>query len=112
MPKYIWGTSPDEHSLFAKRSDRYRRGGMVCFHCRTTVTMYQDNAGVDVFNTHYDVDRTQYGRASYHQSRIRGTRRIGPGQEYEVCVGSDHPPIPLAYKWMDGSPIPDSVIRG
>jgi hypothetical protein len=112
MPRQYWGTSPNENSQFYVRRSKYRRHGWVCFHCRTMVTMYQDNAGVDVFNTHYDVDRTQYGRPSYTASRIRGTRCIGPDQEYEVCPGSDHPAIPLAYKWMDGSPIPDSECVG
>ena len=98
MPRQYWGTSPNENSLFYVRKSRLRRWGAVCFHCRTTVTMHQDNAGVDVFNEHYDVDRPP-------TSRLRGSRRIGPNQEYEVCPGSDYPAIPLAYKWMDGTPM-------
>ena len=67
--------------------------------------MYQDNAGVDVFNEHYDVDRNQGGRASYIVNRTRGTGQIGPYQEPEVCPGSNYPALPLAYKWVDGSPM-------
>jgi len=106
MPKYNWNTSPDEHSLFHIRKSRMARWGSVCFHCRTTVNMYQDAAGVDVFNTHYDVDRGNgYGGRGAGRAMGRG-RVIGPDRELELCVGSDYAPIPLAYKFEDGSPIP------
>ncbi len=98
MPKYIWGTSPDEHSLFTVRTSPYWRQSAVCFHCRTSVRTYRDVAGVDVFNEHFDVDRDRRNR--------NGSRRIGIAQENEICPGSDYPPIPLAYKFEDGSPIP------
>jgi hypothetical protein len=111
MPRHIWGTSPDEHSLFAIRRSRYRRWGVVCFHCRTMVTLYQDNDGEEVFNTHYDVERGRGHGPSYVAHRSRGgTRQVGPYQQDEICPGSEHRPIPLAYKWMDGTPIPDSII--
>jgi hypothetical protein len=105
MPKYVWSTPPTEHTPFYIRKNPYRRSA-VCFHCRTTVNMYQDAAGVDVFREHYDVDRGNgYGGRGAGRAMGRG-RVIGPNQELEVCIGSDYAPIPLAYKFEDGSPIP------
>ena len=110
MPRYIWDTPPNEHSLFHIRRSRWARRGehgrAVCFHCRTTVSMYEANDGEGVFNTHHDVDRGN-GYAGRGAGRaMAGTRRIGPNHEPEICVGSHYPPIPLAYKFEDGSPVP------
>ena len=110
MPRYIWNTPPNEHSLFHIRRTRYTRRGhgrAVCFHCRTTVATYLlDGEGEETFTTHYDADRAKgIGRQRTGQA-LGGTRRGGPAQEPEICIGSDYPPIPLAYKFEDGSPLP------
>ena len=70
--------------------------------------MYEDIDGVDKFNTHYDADRYNGvgGGRAIQSHRNREGRRIGPDRELELCVVSDYPPIPLAYKFEDGSPSP------
>ena len=111
MPKYNWATGPNEHTPFVIRKTRYTRRGRgraVCFHCRTTVETYplNEGEGEELFNTHYDQDRG-IGYAGRGAGRAQGgARRIGPHRELELCVGSDYPPIPLAYKFEDGSPLP------
>jgi len=115
MPRYIWDTPPNEHSLFHVRRTRYTRRGRgraVCFHCRVTVATYlldgEDEEGdAELFRTHYDQDRGKgYGNGRGAGRALGGDRRIGPYGELEVCIGSDYPPIPLAYKFEDGSPLP------
>ena len=110
MPKYNWATGPNEHTPFVIRKTRYTRRGRgraVCFHCRTTVDTYLVEDEAELFTTHYDQDRGN-GYAGRGAGRaLGGARRVGPYGELEVCVGSDYPPIPLAYKFEDGSPLPD-----
>ena len=111
MPRYIWDTPPNEHSLFHIRRTRYTRRGhgrAVCFHCRTTVATYLlDGEGEETFTTHYDRDRDNGIRGRGAGRALGGdARRVGPTRENEICVGSDYPPIPLAYKFEDGSPLP------
>ena len=114
MPKYNWETGPNEHTPFVIRKTRYTRRGRgraVCFHCRATVDTYlldgeDGEENVENFTTHYDQDRGN-GYAGRGAGRaLGGARRIGPNRENEICVGSDYPPIPLAYKFEDGSPMP------
>ena len=111
MPKYNWATGPTEHTRFVLRKSRYARRGRgraVCFHCRTTVEMYLLNGeGEEIFNTHYDQDRGNgYAGRGAGRAMGGGARRVGPNRENEICVGSDYAPIPLAYKFEDGSPLP------
>ncbi len=111
MPKHNWETGPTEYSLFYIRKSRYMRRGYgraVCFHCRATVNMYEDIDNVDRFHTHYDSDRVKERPGIHRPGRVRnvGNRTFGEEGNLEVCVGSDYPPIPLAYKFEDGTPIP------
>ena len=110
MPKYNWETGPTEHTPFVIRKTRYTRRGRgraVCFHCRTTVETYLlDGEGEETFTTHYDSDRSNGVRGRGVGRALGGSRRVGPNRENEICVGSDYPPIPLAYKFEDGSPLP------
>ena len=109
MPKYNWATGPHEHTPFVIRKTRYTRRGRgraVCFHCRVTVETYLVEDDEEIFNTHYEQDRGNgYGGRGAGRA-LGNARRIGPHRELELCVGSDYPPIPLAYKFEDGSPMP------
>ena len=118
MPRHYWDAPIGENTLFSVRRSRYNRSA-VCFFCRTQQRMEPawDNDH-DIFREHWDATRypLDYGRVDGQPTRqqfpgvggmaIGNRRQFGPNQEYEICPGSGEPPIPLAYKFPDGSPTP------
>jgi hypothetical protein len=91
------GKPPSDQSAFVVRKGNYGRVA-ICFHCRTSVRLNNDNEGE--FLEHFDVRR---GDAAYY-GRRQDIREVGG--EAETCPGSGTQPLPLAYKFPDGDPLP------
>ena len=87
------GKPPGVH---APLTERYGNRGRlaVCFHCRNVIRIDQDAAD-GTFMEHFDAPQDYYGR-----------RRPAKNGRNEVCPGSRTTPIPLAYKFPDGEPLP------
>ena len=90
------GKPPSDQSQFVVRKGNYGRVA-ICFHCRTSVRLNNDNEGE--FLEHFDIDRTDPRRSRVkHPVTIMGVNQI--------CPGSGTQPLPLAYKFPDGDPLP------
>ena len=100
MARRLYDGNPPGAS--APYTERYanRRRLAVCFHCRSVMRLDQD-ADDGTFLEHFDVDRTnpKPGRFGHRATiKIQGVDQI--------CPGSGTMPIPLAYKFPDGEPLP------
>ena len=105
MPRHYWDAPIGENTLFSVRRSRYNRSA-VCFFCRTQQRMEPawDNDH-DIFREHWDALR--YSEPGWRNGiAYQNRKQFGPNQEFELCPGSGEPPIPLAYKFPDGSPTP------
>ena len=90
------GKPPSDQSQFVVRKGNYGRVA-ICFHCRTSVRLNNDNEGE--FLEHFDIERTTLNRRGIkHPLSIMG--------ENQLCPGSGTQPLPLAYKFPDGDPLP------
>ena len=98
MPRlYNDGKPPGDQAPYEVRIGN--RGRLaVCFHCRSVIRIDQD-AGDGTFLEHFDVDRTN-PRGIRHRVLHPATK------VQEICPGSHTMPVPLAYKFPDGDPLP------
>jgi hypothetical protein len=87
------GNPPGDQAPYTARYSNYGRLA-ICFHCRCVTRLDQD-AGNGTFLEHSDVDRTSPRRTALS---IKGV--------VQTCPGSGTTPIPLAYKFPDGDPLP------
>ena len=90
------GKPPSDQSQFVVRKGNYGRVA-ICFHCRTSVRL--NNEGEGEFRDHFDIERTDPRR-----SRVKSPITIMG--ENQLCPGSGTQPLPLAYKFPDGDPLP------
>ena len=94
------GKPPGVH---APLTERYGNRGLlaVCFHCRCVIRIDQDAAD-GTFMEHFDAPQDYYDVG--FRGRRRHNRRLNGRNE--VCPGSHTMPVPLAYKFPDGEPLP------
>ena len=108
---------PRNPSPYFERVSRGYRGNVAtCFHCRLTVAISPAENGDMVFIDHYDVDRygdrpheTWYGmHGTARSNRIRRIPDAGNAQILieELCPGTGTEPIPLAWRFPDGTALP------
>jgi hypothetical protein len=93
MPTYR-GMPTDTTPFYVRFTNRGRSA--VCFHCRSNCRVEEG-----AFLVHYDLDRDRYGQSQRRSPLIQRGEQV-------VCPGSGHPPVPLAYKFPDGVPLPQN----
>jgi hypothetical protein len=94
------GKPPGVHAPLMERYANRRRLA-VCFHCRCVIRIDQDAAD-GTFMEHFDAPQDYYDVG--FRGRRRHNRRLNGRNE--VCPGSHTMPVPLAYKFPDGEPLP------
>lgn len=84
-------------------------GSAVCFHCR----LHANTDAEGVFQEHHDVVRTGDDPRERHRyghqdgwARAHRYRYIPDENQPEICPGSGTAPIPLAYRFPDGTKVP------
>ena len=90
------GKPPSDQSAFVVRRGNYGRVA-ICFHCRTSVRISLEGDGdiPGLLRDHFDIERASPRRKPI---TIMG--------ENQLCPGSGTQPLPLAYKFPDGDPLP------
>ena len=90
------GKPPGDQSPYTARYSNYGRMA-ICFHCRSVMRLDQE-AGDGTFMEHFDVDHTNRRGRNLARVQVQGVNQI--------CPGSGKMPLPLAYKFPDGDPLP------
>ena len=97
MPRYNWnGEGPIETTPYKERINHWG-GSAVCFHCRQSIRLDDERN----FQEHWDSQRDNFGRAIWY-----GRNPLTVRGERVMCPGTGTAPIPLAYKFPDGSRTP------
>ena len=92
------GEPPRDRAQYSVRGGNYGRLA-ICFHCRCAIRL--DRYGSGEFQEHLDVDRTKATRGRFGRGATIKIQGID-----QLCPGSNTTPIPLAYKFPDGEPLP------
>ena len=109
MPSALgWSNDMVTPSPYVVRERKNWRGygSAVCFHCRLPA----NTAAEGVFEEHHDVVRSGDDPRERHRyagwARANHYRVIPGENQPEICPGSGTAPIPLAYRFPDGTKVP------